>query len=204
MAVNGDNGDVDERRLVEQCLSGNEPAWKTLLDRHYRTIAAVVRWQKWKFDHRDIEDTTQDALEELVKALAGFQFQSRLSLFIRTIAVRACVNRIRKKVAQKRISDSDCVPINSVGEDQNDTSFHTPLDPSTSQEEALLARERVSTLKGALSKLDRECKRLIRMRFFDDLSFPEIANMLKIKDNTIAVQVRRCVFKINRFFHEMD
>ena len=74
MAVNGDNGDVEERRLVEQCRSGNHRAWNTLLDRHYRTIASVVRWQKWKFDHRDIEDVTQDALEELVKALAGFQF----------------------------------------------------------------------------------------------------------------------------------
>jgi RNA polymerase sigma-70 factor, ECF subfamily len=203
MTVNGPGGDIDEKILVEQCLCSNDQAWKTLLDNHYRTISAVVRWQKWKFDHRDIEDVTQDALEELVKSLASFQFQSRLSHFIRTIAIRACVDRIRKKVAQKRISDMDCVPINSVGEDQDDATTYIPLDSALNQEELLLTNERLSGLGQALGRLDRECRRLIRMRFFDELSFPEIADLMKVKANTVAVQVRRCVFKIYRLFPEM-
>ncbi len=203
MAGNGANGDVEERRLVEQCLSGNDRAWKTLVDKHYRTIAAVVRWQKWKFERRDIEDVAQDALEELVKSLGNFQFQSRLNQFVRTIAVRACVDRIRKKVAQKRISDWDCVPIDSVGEDQDDPFVHIPLDPGSNPEAAFLEQELLGALKQALGRLDRKCRELIRVRFFDDLSFPQIGDMLKIKENTVAVQVRRCVFKIYELFPKM-
>lgn len=198
MTVNGD--DNTERLLVEQCLSGDERAWKTLVDKHFRLIGSIVRWQKWRFDQRDVEDVVQDALEELVKSLAGFQFQSRLSFFIRTIAVRACTDRIRKKVAQKRISDMDCVPLDSGGDDEDDSRTHIPADHGPNQEEMLVTRERLGALQEALGLLDKECKKLIRMRFFDDLSFPEMADELRIKANTVAVQVRRCVFKIQRLF----
>ncbi|MEW6347763.1 MAG: sigma-70 family RNA polymerase sigma factor [Thermodesulfobacteriota bacterium] len=198
MTVNGD--DNTERLLVQQCLSGDEQAWKTLVDKHFRLIASIVRWQKWRFDQRDVEDVVQDALEELVKSLAGFQFQSRLSSFVRTIAVRACTDRIRKKVAQKRISDMDCVPLDSGGDDEDDSRSPIPTDQGPNQEEMLLTRERLGALRQALGLLDKECKKLIRMRFFDDLSFPEMADALRIKANTVAVQVRRCVFKIHRLF----
>ncbi len=198
MTVHGD--DDTERTLVQQCLSGDERAWRTLVDTHFRLIASIVRWQKWRFDQRDVEDVVQDALEELVKALAGFQFQSRLSFFIRTIAVRACTDRIRKKVAQKRISDMDCVPLDSGGDDESDSHSHIAKDQEPSQEEMLLTRERLEALRTALGLLDRECWKLIRMRFFDDLSFPEMADSLRIKANTVAVQVRRCVLKMQRLF----
>jgi RNA polymerase sigma factor (sigma-70 family) len=200
MAFMTGHDEQDEKRLVSECLAGNQTAWEKLVSAQYRVITSVVRNRKWGFDRREQEDVVQDVLRELVTSLDGHDFQSSLGAFIRTIAMRQCTALLRHKKAIKRTTDRDCLPIYPVGGDHEDAVVHHPVGGDPDPETALLVREDLGMLKRALAALDVQCKKLIRMRFFEDLSFPEMADALDLKCNTVAVQVGRCVKKLRPFF----
>jgi RNA polymerase sigma-70 factor (ECF subfamily) len=190
--------DREERSLIEKCLCGDGYAWDKLFELHQPRIAGIVRWPKWKFDRHEIEDVMQEALEEVVKSLKTFKFQSALATFIHKVTVNTCIEQIRKKTAAKR--DGLCVPIDPTGTDREDTDAHIPVNPGLNQEEMLLGMERVGLLKQALTSLDKRCKDLVRLRYFEDLSFQEIAFRLDTKQNTLVVQLKRCLLRVLRQF----
>lgn len=190
--------DREERSLIGKCLRGDNVAWDRLVELHYPKIAGIVRWPKWKFDRHEIEDVIQEALEEVVKSLKGFKFQSALGTFVHTITVNTCIEQIRKKTAAKR--DALCMGLDSVGADCEDPDIHIPRSFDGNQEELLLGKEQIGLLKRALATLDKRCKELVRFRFFEDLSFQEIAERLNTKQNTLVVQLKRCLLRILKQF----
>jgi RNA polymerase sigma factor (sigma-70 family) len=192
------DGDRKERSLIEDCLAGDTSAWERLIELHYPKIRSIVRWHKWKFDNHEIEDVTQEVLEQVVKCLATFKFQCALATFIHTIAKRTCIEQIRRKTAAKR--DGLCVVVDPVGGERDDPDSYIPLNPDPNPEDAILGKERTTLLKRGLASLDKRCKELVRLRFFEDLPFQEIAERLDAKQNTLVVQLKRCLFKIMKQF----
>lgn len=186
--------DKEERLLIERCLHGDSVAWDKLVELHRPKIAGIVKWPKWRFDPHEVEDVIQDSLLQLVNSLKTFRFEASLGTFIHRITQCACIERIRKKTASKR--DADCVPIGHGGANCDDIPVHIPVDPANNQEELLLGKERISLLKRALAALDKRCKELVRFRFFEDMSFQEVAERLNEKPNTLVVQLRRCLDKL--------
>jgi len=188
----------EERSLIDRCLQGDSRAWDRVMELHYPRIAGIVRWPKWKFDPREMEDVTQEALEEIVKSLKGFKLQSGLGTFVYKIVVNICIEQIRKKTAAKRVAQ--CVPLDPVSADRDESGTHIPRNPDPNQEEMLMAQERLGLLKRALSSLDERCRELVRLRFFEELSFQEIAARLHTKQNTLVVQLKRCLLRVLRQF----
>ncbi len=194
------NAEYDDARLVEQCLQGDQDAWKELVNRCYGAIAAIVRHPKWGFKHQDGEDLIQEALEELVKSLPNYKHQDQLRGFVQTLAFRQCTERLRKALALKRATDRNCEMVDTIGGERENPGAHIPIDQRSDPLGTLLANEQVNVLKTALQRLETECKKLIRMRFFEELSFPDMAEYLNLKENTVAVKLGRCVKKLRPYF----
>ena len=190
--------DQEERILIGRCLKGDSCAWERLIELHYPKVAGIVRWPKWKFDLREVEDVTQESVEQIVKSLRRFKFQSALATFIQKITMNVCVQQIRKRTAAKRYAP--CLPLDPVGACERDIDAHIPKNPYPNQEEMLLEQERLSLLKRGLASLDQRCKDLVRLRFLEELSFQEIAIRLNAKQNTLVVQLKRCLLRIMRQF----
>jgi RNA polymerase sigma-70 factor (ECF subfamily) len=179
--------------LLEKCRKGDQEACSRLLEAHKPLIASVVSSSKWGFRRHEHEDLIQESMIEVVKAVKNFEPRARVSTFVHTIAYRCCVALIRKKAAEKRINDFDCVPLAGAGTDDPDNPGVAVGDPGPNQEEMVLHREKIGLLKRALASLDAKCKDLVRMRFFDGYSFKDIAARLKAKENTVLVQLKRCL-----------
>lgn len=190
--------DKEERSLIERCLRGDAASWDRLMELHYPKIASIVRWPKWKFDRHEVEDVIQETLEKVVKSLRDFKFQSALTTFIHTITVHTCIEQIRRKTAAKR--DAFTMGLDSVGTDCEEPDIHIPRETGHNQEEMLLVKENIGLLQRALASLGKRCKELVRFRFFEDLSFQEMAEKLDAKQNTLVVQLKRCLFKIMKQF----
>jgi RNA polymerase sigma factor (sigma-70 family) len=203
MAINSRITELDEERLIKRCLSGDQTAWAELVTANYRVIASVIRSPKWRFGTSDREDLMQEALEELVKSLPNYKHQAQLKGFIQTIAFRQCSEHLKKILAAKRKGDQNCEQVDTVGGERENPGAHIPVSQGCNPLDRLLADERVGLLKEALARLEAECKKLIRMRFFEDLSFQEMARFLGLKENTIAVKVGRCVQKLRPFMNSL-
>lgn len=61
------------------------------------------------------------------------------------------------------------------------------------QEEILSREELVKILKKSLEQLGLRCRRLLELRYLEELSFGEIAKQLGVKENTLTVQTKRCI-----------
>jgi RNA polymerase sigma-70 factor (ECF subfamily) len=84
-----------ERQLVELARSGNEDAYRRLIDPHraelhahcYRMLASV----------HDAEDALQDTLVRAWRGLPGFQSRSSLRSWLYTIATNSCLSLIARR-----------------------------------------------------------------------------------------------------------
>jgi len=191
-------GEKEERALVEKCLCGDNSAWDRLMELHRPKIAGVVRWTKWKFERHEVEDVIQETLLQIVRSLKEFKFQSALATFVHKITVNTCIEQIKRKTAAKR--DARCVSLDALDGDPDDPPVRIPAGPAPNQEEMLLAEENIGLLKRCLASLDQRCKDLVRLRFFEDLPFHEMAGRLNAKQNTLIVQLKRCLLRILRQF----
>lgn len=194
-----DRLDVDvERRLVDQCLAGDRRAWEEFFACHIRSISAVVSRPQWGFPMHDREDVVQETLRQLILSLKDFQFESKVSTFVYSVAVNTCVGEVRKRHAGKRKGQMDCVGLDSVSGIRPDEFCETPASDAKTQEELLLECEDAGLLRNALGALDQRCRRILRLRYFDDLSFKEMASELQSRENTLVVQVKRCLVRMLR------
>jgi RNA polymerase sigma-70 factor, ECF subfamily len=203
MAYNTENDEYDDGDLVERCLDGDQSCWEKLVKKHYRVIVSVIRSPQWGFVRDEKEDLIQETLEEIVKSLPNYRHQHKLPGYIRSIAFRQCTESLKRKLALKRAGDLDCDHVDTIGAERDNPGAHIPANPGPDPLGALMAKERVGILKRGLERLGDECRKLIRMRFFEDWSFPEMAESLGLKENTVAVKVGRCVQKLKPFFNSL-
>jgi RNA polymerase sigma-70 factor, ECF subfamily len=188
--------DPTERLLVQRCLAGDKRAWDVFFDSHYRMISSIVAWKKWGFDHAEREDVTQDALEGVVKSLRSFEFKARVSTFVYRIAVSSCIAALRKRTAGKRRAESGCVSLEGWNGDAESEVAGEFCVPITNPEKLLIHEESVSAVKKALSQLGQVCRDLIQLRYFEELSFSDIAEKTSTKENTLVVRLRRCLTRL--------
>ncbi len=191
--------DQGERSLVQRCLTGEKRAWDELFELHCGAIHAIAAWKKWGFDPLEAEDVSQNILEAVIKSLKSFEFKSQLSTFVYRIAVSTCVAQLRNKTALKRGWGFSHLPLDP--EEADAFTEHSQAFGSRfrDQEQLLLDREMLQSLIGALSKLGEPCKRLIRSRYFDEVSFHEISRKTGVKENTLVVQMRRCLVRLSNY-----
>jgi RNA polymerase sigma-70 factor (ECF subfamily) len=191
-----------DRILVQRCLASDEEAWNELFSTHANTISFVGSWRKWGFRPDEVEDVKQDIMHEIVRSLDGFAFRSSLRTFVYKISVNTCIARLRKRTALKRIPDGDCVSLDTIGVANDEDSVRIQTSRLKNQEEILSERETISLLRHSLASLGEGCRRLIRLRYWSELSFREIARILEAKENTLVVQLKRCLARLLTSFLE--
>ena len=189
-----------EKSLVKRCLSGEREAWDTLLGAHFRTISSIVAWKKWGFDRAEVEDVRQDILEAVVKSLKTFEFRSRLSTFIYRVSVSSCIAHLRRKTASKRGGGGAITGFMDCGEERGrNNAIFDGLSVTINPERLLMDQEGLRAMREALARLDERCRELIRFRYYEELSFSEIAAMTSAKENTLVVMLRRCLLRLLEF-----
>jgi RNA polymerase sigma factor (sigma-70 family) len=170
---------VDERDLIERCISGNEEAWRELLETYdptLRTLAQVVlRSLNRPADDAEVEETRSGVLEMLLadgsRVLRSFRwqcsFETWLRVLVRTVAVRSVR---RKKIDPKDVPPPAAAP--------------APL-------ERMLSDERARAVRDALDSLPDRERRVLTMFFIDGRPYQEIADALKLPMGTIATVLAR-------------
>lgn len=85
----------DDRTLVSKVLSGDMQAFRELIKHHERLVLHMIgRLVK---NREECEELCQDVFLRVYDKLGDFNFQSRLSTWIATIAYRYAINHFKKK-----------------------------------------------------------------------------------------------------------
>jgi len=86
---------MDEQALVSRVISGDKQAFRLLIKQHERLVAHMVG--RLVDRDEDREELCQDVFLKVYEKISEFNFQSKLSTWIATIAYRMGINHLRKK-----------------------------------------------------------------------------------------------------------
>ena len=173
----------EELLLIDRALAGDQAAYATLMQRHYGTIYhTMVKMIK---NREDAADLTQEAFSKAFHKLANFTPNYAFGTWLYRIAVNNCIDHIRRKKLRMLSIDE---PLEAGG----DTSFAGFLEAkSRNPEEEVIRDQRHEKMQDLVDQLSLKYQRMIKMRFYRDMSYDEIAQELDLPLGTVKAQLFR-------------
>lgn len=163
--------------LIQQCQNGQQKAMKTLFNRYYRKMFAVVN--RYVYNKEQVKDLLQDGFLKLFKNIDKVDL-SRLSEFecwMKTIFINLSIDYLRKaqKMELSTRYDSDMMEQQTIDEAFNDAAANLEVD----------------FLMEVIHDLPVGCKMVFNLYVIDGLKHEEIAEKLNIKVSSSRSQLTR-------------
>lgn len=166
----------DEQVLIEKAKTGDKDAFGKLyqkyLNRIFRFIYYLIH------DYESSQDITQNTFMKAWNSLPRFDMEKgTLQSFLFTIARNTVIDFQRKKKSVSLETIEEIISNEDV------------------EKEAIRSEEKQTILK-ALSYLETDEKQIIALRYFEELSFSEIAEVMQIKEGALRVRIHRILKKL--------
>ena len=171
-----------DEQLIKQALTGDQRAYRELLNRHsqsiYHVIFKIVR------NPDESADLVQETFMKAFGSLATYRFEYRFSTWLYKIAANNAIDFLRKKRIEALSLDK---PIQTK---DGEVGFEVP-DWSQNPEENLYRRRREITIQDAISSLPAKYREVIVLRHQQDKSYEEIAEQLGLPVGTVKARIFR-------------
>lgn len=178
------NKALEDFRLIDRALyEGDEQAFAELMQRYKMAVYHMILKMVRNVD--DAEDLTIEAFAKAFKNLHKFKKDYTFSTWLFRIATNNAIDFIRKKKL-KTLSLNTTFK-NDSGDDVNIDVEDENLNP---QQEAIKS-QKIELVQMFVTKLPSKYQRLVKLRYFDELSYDEIATELDAPLGTIKAQLYR-------------
>ncbi len=174
---------LEDLKLVERAASGCQDAFTAIYNRYYQTIYHKMR--KMVNSPVEAEDLTTEALSKAFAKIGTYVPHYAFSTWLFRIAINNCIDHERRK-RLKVVNSGDTY--NS--EDSYDPLTHVPSYSPNPEEEAVRA-QRIAYVSKLLKELKPKYSEIIYLRYFDELSYEEIAETLQIPLGTVKANLFR-------------
>ena len=173
---------MDEKAIIEQVLAGDNNAFGELVEAYQDRVYNLALRMCGNAD--DAFDLAQEAFFRAWRGLSGFQFESAFSTWLFRLSSNVCLDWLRAKRRRPTVS------LTTVDDEDEEIQMELP-DPGKSPEELLLASEDRKALSRAMNELPVEYRQILTLRAIDDLSYAEIAEILKLREGTVKSRLSR-------------
>jgi RNA polymerase sigma factor (sigma-70 family) len=186
----------DDRLLISRCLGGEQDAWSDLYRRLYKPVHYITHWHKWNFTPDHAEEITQEVFLSLVTSLKTFNFDCSLETFATNIARNKCISEIRRVSALKRDGDKDCLSTDAMDEDGNN--LVSLADNSAPLSRQIDQGDITAVMQAALDSIEEKCRTIIRLKYYNDYSYEDIAALSNLPLGTVASRLKRCLLELRK------
>ena len=170
---------VNDAALVARCRTGDDEAWRQLVDRFSRYVYAIAV-QGFRLTQQDAEDIFQEVFARVYERLDSLREDEAVRPWIAQLTRRLCIDRLR---AGARESDADIDEL-----------------PEVAAEDALTALEEAFDVHEAMAELPDNCRQILDRFFARDESYRTIGDTLGLPAGTIASRISRCLDKLREAF----
>ena len=168
---------VGDRELVARCQAGNAAAFDELVRRH-QGRAFNVAWQLLR-NREDATEVAQDAFVRIHRTVANFRGECEFTTWLHQIVVNLAHNKHRWWRRRGR-------PETDTLDDDRQIAAPT-LQPDVAAAQRELAR----TLSARIAALPAQFREVLVLRNVEDLSYEEIAVVLKCEVGTVKSRIAR-------------
>ncbi|MCM1489970.1 MAG: sigma-70 family RNA polymerase sigma factor [Muribaculum sp.] len=179
---------IDEALLVEQLH--NPKTAHAAFDTLMRMYGEPVYWQirKLVVRHEDADDILQNVFLKAWNNLQNFRGDAKLSTWLFKIAINESINFLNKERNR-----------NNVSVDSEDDSY---LLNNLEADEYFDGDELQAELLKAVAKLPEKQRLVFNMRYFDEMKYEEISEILGTSVGALKASYHHAVKKIEEMFSE--
>jgi RNA polymerase sigma factor (sigma-70 family) len=179
-------------QLVQRALNeGEQKAYAELMERYREPIYFMLL--KMVNNKDDAEDLTIEAFGKAFRRLAQYTPQFAFSTWLFKIATNNCIDHIRRKRIKAVSIDQ------GFQSEDGDTIEISIKDAVLDPAEAMQKEERIRKMRAIVDKLKPRYKKLVEMRYFDEMAYEEIAEELNLPLGTVKAQL----FRAREFLFQM-
>ncbi|MDB4927051.1 sigma-70 family RNA polymerase sigma factor [Mucilaginibacter sp.] len=180
--------------LVVKAREGSQKAYADLMQRYKDSIYFMVL--KMVNNKEDAMDLTVETFAKAFEKLDKYQPDYAFSTWLFRVATNNCIDFIRKKKL-------NTTSIHGMTDDDGDEKQLQIKADVLNPEETSIKKQQTEELKLLIQSLPARYRNLITLRYFDELSYEEIAQQLDLPLGTVKAQLFRARYLlgniINRF-----
>lgn len=175
---------LEDFKLIDMAIEGDDKAYAKLLTRYRRPVYHMILKMVRNID--DAEDLTMESFSKAFRSLHKFKKDFTFSTWLFRIATNNTIDYIRKKKLhtlsiENTYTDDDGQSVSMDVQDKNN------LDP---QEEAIRSQKE-EIIQLFVNMLPGKYQKLVRLRYFHELSYEEIADEIEAPLGTVKAQLHR-------------
>ena len=181
-----------DRVLLGQYLAGDQSAISQLLDRHSRRVRDYIRMMVKDRDLAD--DILQDTLIKVVRVIDEGRYvdSGKFLSWVLRIAHNQVIDHFRREKQQKQLTEAD------AGYDVLGTiRFSEPT-----VEDRMVSDQIAADIRALIEELPAEQREVVKMRYYANLTFKEIAEATDVSVNTALGRMRYALINLRRMIQE--
>ncbi len=178
---------VEDKQLLEKFANPDTKhyAFNMLVRKYQERVYWHIR--KMVIDHDDADDLTQEVFVKVWQKLDTFRQDSQLYTWLYRIATNECLNFLKKK---KR---KFFLPLNDVNQELTEKIDNSP---------AISGDEIQRALQKALLKLPEKQRLVFNMKYFDEMPYKDISEVLGTSVGALKASYHIAVKKIEEYLSQ--
>ena len=175
---------LDDFKLIDQATNEHdEQAFALLMERYKKPVYHMILKMVRNVD--DAEDLTIEAFAKAFKNLHRFKKDYTFSTWLFRIATNNSIDFIRKKRLET-------MSLNTSYQDESGENVTIDVqDKNPNPQEEAIKSQKKELVQMFVTKLPAKYQRLVRLRYFKELSYEEIAKELESPLGTVKAQLHR-------------
>ncbi|MEE1098745.1 MAG: sigma-70 family RNA polymerase sigma factor [Alistipes sp.] len=183
---------VSDQILLSRYLAGNKCAISELIERHSRRVKEYIRMMVK--DDDTAEDIFQETFIKAVRVIDDGRYvhNGKFLSWVLRIAHNQVIDYFRRKKQSKELNEQ------SAGFDLFGSLRHT----ERSIEDEMISDQIESDIRSLIELLPNEQREVVRLRYYSNLSFKEIAEQTDVSINTALGRMRYALINLRRMIKE--
>lgn len=181
--------------LISQYQNGDENSLDFLIQRHQKELFSFIYYKL--LDDDLANDVFQDTFMKIIVTLKEKRYneEGKFILWAKRIAHNLIIDHYRLKAKNIKVSET-------TYENEEFSIFDLIREPSENIEDQLVLQQINSDLARMLQYLPENQQEVIKLRFFDGLSFKDIAEQTETSINTTLGRVRYALINLRKIMEE--
>ncbi|MFC2165472.1 RNA polymerase sigma factor [Acidobacteriota bacterium] len=173
----------EDHMLIVKAKRGDSQAFESLVRKYQKSIYYLCH--RMTGAHQSADDLSQDTFIKAYLSLHTFNESMNFFSWIRRIAINSALNFLKKRKREKPLGEREMRGANSPD-----------ASPQELPQDTLQKKQMEKIFKKALAELPDEQRVIFVLKVYENQSYEQIANMLKIPHGTVMSRLSRARHKL--------